>query len=742
MKDSDNISDLDDNYLEFQTHQLWATATDGCLLSGSMSELPLQYYLANITDMDQMFFEFGVCAISSDDQYPENFNKTVYTIDSNSGHPGFTRLRLGKRYLRKSEFMFEVWPINGPANKGKIVSGQRSARPIQTYFGSKVKMSTDIVNCVYCPYWPVQASEWAKRSRHSGWPSSKVIDEILKGGCHVVPKSHPCCSDDTEFRFSFSRAETVLIGSWSATQKYVYHVIRLLKKDLHAECGRDGRKSVVCTYYLKTLMLWACEKQSAAFWDEDDLEESIGELICTLIQWIIDKRCPNYFIPENNMMSHFPEGTDFEKDIAILLRIRQQVIRKRLRDIPKVTPNTSITGKTSNRLLLLMHLGLSAYRCIVHPIKIRSNQRFNLSKPRYCRIAAIEFDDLYRGIAGHLTLASDGTGNESSWGKMTITLEAEKYLSAAFIEDARGESPITVRLDDTVLDFIDSGLFDQISKSPDKNFSRVISSRGNKTKIDRLIRNNDDRMAMLSYQEPQLGEADASELNKPSNNIEYGGKSGVKLAAGTECQRQTPEELSAAKSLSSIFLFANHQLELKASYFASAAYLANFYFTLHKDCDSALDICTSALKSINKLHGIVGRVSFYMNLCAVVLSSRWMPIFDQRIQTVFGFAVLLNGIHSKQNNATKRTVRSNMIPTGAVSYAFSNNDSSPPPIIIRLIPIRFVEYIALQCTRHLRQTTEKETDEHVLLTEFCRDVSENPRSCILGAALKITQCSD
>ncbi|KAK3589047.1 hypothetical protein CHS0354_007996 [Potamilus streckersoni] len=52
----------------------------------------------------------------------------------------------------------------------------------------RIIVSTDYVVSLPCPRWPEEASEWSKRKRL--WPKDDIVKRIVKGGCHIVPKTH------------------------------------------------------------------------------------------------------------------------------------------------------------------------------------------------------------------------------------------------------------------------------------------------------------------------------------------------------------------------------------------------------------------------------------------------------------------------------------------------------------------------------------------------------------------------
>lgn len=177
----------------------------------------------------------------------------------------------------------------------------------------------ELVDAIRCPIWPPEAQEWTARRRLHEWPRKSDMEKVVNSGCYLVGKAHQNNPNDTtQWRLSFSNAEIVLIDSWNDVQKYIYHVLRLIKNEAVKTCGGDG-SSVMCTYYLKTAMLWACEEKPPEFWEESNIERSVSELLCQVIVWLIDRNCPNYFIPSNNMINHLSKGFDLSGEITSIL---------------------------------------------------------------------------------------------------------------------------------------------------------------------------------------------------------------------------------------------------------------------------------------------------------------------------------------------------------------------------------------------------------------------------------------
>jgi len=125
----------------------------------------------------------------------------------------------------------------------------------------------------------------------------------------VVGVAHRQCRQDewmstTQWRLSFSRAEIVLINSWMPTQQIVYHMLRyFMKSERLTDCADDSEAGKLSNYYVKTLMLWACELKSRSWWTGDvNLVRMCVQLLHILSEWLTDARCQHYFINNCNLI--------------------------------------------------------------------------------------------------------------------------------------------------------------------------------------------------------------------------------------------------------------------------------------------------------------------------------------------------------------------------------------------------------------------------------------------------------
>ena len=186
-------------------------------------------------------------------------------------------------YNSSSTFTF-----HGPAKVYECVLGE--------------SIDVDFVPSIRLLAWPSAAQSWIFRERKYAWPSDALISEIQRNGCDLVQVSHRDYKHVLhQWRYSFSRAEVTLIRSWTPTQQLVYHMLRYFSK--HTIICEWGDK-VICTYHIKTLMLWTCERKSPFWWELNCVLVLCSNLLDTLIRWIRKKICPHYFIPEWNLFDY------------------------------------------------------------------------------------------------------------------------------------------------------------------------------------------------------------------------------------------------------------------------------------------------------------------------------------------------------------------------------------------------------------------------------------------------------
>lgn len=181
-------------------------------------------------------------------------------------------------------------------------------------------VEVDFVPAFYFSGWPKQATAWRDRDRK--WPTLDLVQQVLDGGYHVVPKSSSEKSVDYEWRVSFSYAENTILKaihkySWC---KQCYRIVKCLVK-YHVSLP-----SIITTYHCKTVFLWTLERYPPATWTEENLGKRFLGIIDQILHALSQRSLPQYFIPENNLFEHLNE--DFLQTVSKQLsKIRQDPSR-------------------------------------------------------------------------------------------------------------------------------------------------------------------------------------------------------------------------------------------------------------------------------------------------------------------------------------------------------------------------------------------------------------------------------
>ena len=179
--------------------------------------------------------------------------------------------------------------------------------------------------------WPRLADGWRTRSREHGWPDSATVERVVNNGCNLVRVAHRQCRQDEwknkhQWRLSFSRAEMVLLNSWSEVQQIVYHMLRFyVKIDERTKVVADVGTKILSSYHIKTVMLWACEHKPSSWWHVDtNVVRICIELLQQLAGCLTGGGVLHYFIDNCSLFElHQPCDTKIKtatQRIAIYLK--------------------------------------------------------------------------------------------------------------------------------------------------------------------------------------------------------------------------------------------------------------------------------------------------------------------------------------------------------------------------------------------------------------------------------------
>ena len=568
-------------------------APEVCFTTGSVVELPLFYTMMNLTDSDSMLSPINICAISREHGSEKMHLKggTVLYIDATNTRPGYARLRYADGELHRHTEPTD----HGPASLQVMDHMKPTAMALSSsWMNESIKQilsfPRDAVYAIRCPKWLLEAAEWRTRYRPSGWPAKELINRVISFGCHFVQKPHPSHPDDsTEWRFSFSMAELILIQSWTSHQKCIYNLLRKVKDMLRRNCN----STTLSTYNFKTLMLWESEKHDPGFWDAVSTSAALEMLLTRMVECLEDTRCPNYFIPGNNMLDHLQRVDSrscFHAEIACLTGLINSGINNLIDMNLKFCSKCQMFGQYQESLLPLLN-------CVFNTRKFRNKSEQHILIKALNILLERELHHLIKGIAYQVS-----------------TMRFTKVYTRAENSNRRCESIIQLA---------------------EENFRKSLISRNvGFLPMDKVF---------LKQLPSEIMEVWCNSFllheNKDCEYAEHG---------KTEIYRRTSIDLPdldcSCETIATIKFLGRLFSEIafsfpKLSHFTCSVFLANLYY--NNGCvPLAAAVCDDALKNFQSLFGL----EFYHYAIPVLISEKWSVVFDKHIQTVIGFYVLVKNL--------------------------------------------------------------------------------------------------
>lgn len=698
--------DLD--FSSFAWRLFWKPDRNHHLFCGSFFELPVHYVIANLTDVDRMMMSSDRIAIPHDADAPRKFRGIVLRVDGRYTPPGFARLMKTEQVSPPKQPKFYVIDreqFNGPARTFDLSAwlGKRTADlAVQKGFAQRqnvrnfLGISIDEVEAVICRFWPMQADEWRERRTLSGWPDENLKERVIRGGCHLVSKPHfSNPQDETVWRFSFSQAELILIHSWNDVQKYVYHLLRIIKRQVSKNCAKE-ELGAFGNYLFKTLMFWACEEKPEEFWKEDQIETSVGELLCSVVECLIERKCPQYFIPDNNILG-CSDDVDYVDIIDLLLAYDCGKIRQLRVKFPNICGDLNF--KIRDRMILGCKLHAEKF-FVVNPLAETIQPYYVKDFSQDIRLR-LELGDLYEGVRKHLALKSSANQQK----RKLLIEEVEKHYRRSVGND-----------------FVD------------ERFAEIASLHDSAHVIVKQCVDSKRYLALQSFNE-DLSTDSRSEISE----YQLGGRrqqSKTTNSQSTSGNSATNTERSLVlEAFEQIVSFVLSDLLKNPSYIISSAFLANFYYSQLNDYRKAIEICEEVVSfAKNGIDGLKINFSFFLDsVFQIFLDPTTMSLFDRSIQTVFGFVVLFvgTGWARERNRATvvafpnyssdppeppSNNTRSPddqdadfldetwscVVRTLSRRGESDDNNNSKRFIVVNVSPVEFLKYVGARCRKLLR----------------------------------------
>jgi hypothetical protein len=329
----DNIDNIAHPYIPFLTT---GSQIEGVGLDDIMNSTSASSDIDKLIVLNNKLFEDTPVVVHDQGQvqHVKSDNKIHYEAMTSHGHPGFIDLHraepdlvvMGDPLLKTPCLQSGVF-VKHTGRSFALNKYARSEWSLEIH-GPAQQMSplgrrtavSDNVFCLHMPMWPKVANEWTTRTRYFGWPSSRLVDSVVRRGCHIVPVGHYVSPDhrSDNWRLSFSVAERTLVWSFNDVQRKCYFILKLLCKEIIG----DTHPGLISSYYMKTLMFWMIEETDRRQWCTENLLYNVRWCLDRLRVWISDGNIPNYFVAKNNMIDH-KLTTDIQNRVCNVLEHMQ-----------------------------------------------------------------------------------------------------------------------------------------------------------------------------------------------------------------------------------------------------------------------------------------------------------------------------------------------------------------------------------------------------------------------------------
>ncbi|XP_062622360.1 uncharacterized protein LOC134283862 [Saccostrea cucullata] len=201
--------------------------------------------------------------------------------------------------------------VNGPSCSANVETKDRNILTRKLVWMESV----DSVIGLKCNEWPEIAEEWIERSREYNWPSGDLIEKAISLGCYVVPiGGRQSISKDFEWCISFVLAERLLIRNMNSIQRFIYSVLKSIRKEIFGEFS-----VIISSYIIKTIILWVMEENDTSSLQPKNVIEYVQECFQKLLEFLKDDFCPNYFMRKCNLF-HLKYSENEKSDLSSLVR--------------------------------------------------------------------------------------------------------------------------------------------------------------------------------------------------------------------------------------------------------------------------------------------------------------------------------------------------------------------------------------------------------------------------------------
>ena len=289
-------------------YMIWPTDEQACLHSSAGGKYQVKTKIDGFSNDFVNIYKVNDQSLLSSKEVKEMLKKSLKGMKLKD-LPGYETERNVGCCCYYKNVHFATMSLQGPAIKIQMYE-----EDLRYQTERNRKFEGDIVYSIQCSDWPFELSDWAWRDKR--WPSREVVEQIMTGGCHLVPK--PCFRDQhgLTWRISLSKAEIELSKLIPEKARVCLLGLKTIAKDHLSPISKR-----LSSYILKTQLLHVLEKNEPESWENQPLEDCFHFILNLMIS-IQQKQLQHFWIPSINLFEDFPDK-EISKFMKKLSKIRK-----------------------------------------------------------------------------------------------------------------------------------------------------------------------------------------------------------------------------------------------------------------------------------------------------------------------------------------------------------------------------------------------------------------------------------
>jgi len=269
-------------------------------------------------------------------QDPQNFHKWTDCMQHETST--LSAIRVWNWFVGCLEKITDDARAEEKKGRPRILLAAPSGCPKRSYslilIAGGTRILYDLVPCISFRGWPQIAAAWLQETGRF-WQRAGLPHSEAAGAFHLLPGRGRNGSD---WRFCFARSEVQLKKLVPAPFMKVFYCWRSV-------LGRalSRQRQVLRPYALRAIFFWACDRVKNSYLSrEDQMPAFFCGLIDDVLQALLSRSCPSYFLPQINLLDKSDDATILSL-AQIILMVRSDPVEQIRNTLEQVAAARGLT---------------------------------------------------------------------------------------------------------------------------------------------------------------------------------------------------------------------------------------------------------------------------------------------------------------------------------------------------------------------------------------------------------------